>query len=139
MNSIDRIAYIHRVLYFYRKRSDSITARMFSVCNYDLLDVISYIISDARKRHPDAYRRLKIGYANYYLAFLNKAYLSDALVQDEEEQLRDHVRNNAIGVLGSTCLGGSRRILLLIFGCSPFFYKKIVVPIIKSLKYLFQR
>lgn len=134
MCTIERIAYIKSTLYFYRKRFDSITAMIFSEKNYDLLDGINYIFNDAKDRHPEAFLRLRIGYAHYYLTFVNKAFFAESSINKEENRLRQYVKENIYGILSCPCAGLLRRILLLWFGYLPVTYKQIIIPLLKRVK-----
>lgn len=107
----------------YRLREDSITKKGFSTNDYDLINAIDHVIMHATNYYKPISDRMKVGYAYYFLTFLNKAYRSGIVLADEENRLSKHTKRYLLKILGSDSLCLVHKSLVLFQGLFPHIYR----------------
>ena len=121
------ICYLHSDLYFYRTRQDSITNRVYSVKNIDLINAIDYVKENAVKTlDKEQCSRLMAGYATYYMSFIKKAFFSDKEQKENVVALRRFIIKNMHEIMNSKGLITKVKIEMFLYAISPAFFKKLL-------------
>lgn len=125
-SSANKIVYLKEKLYEYREENGYSSKFKFSNKNYDLLRSLQYFLSHVEKQFPHIYERVLMGYILGYMSFVNRAYLNDSNIREHEKNIRPLIRNNKMNIIRTDAMPNSRKLSYIIFGYSPFIYKKTI-------------